>query len=87
MQKTRSKIEGVDLSMQIEDSRLKITGRDVKGDLYVNGEDVQPVSVKGTVATITLTGEDMVAEVDLDSRDLDALADAIHHLQEAMRDA
>lgn len=86
MLETKSTIEDVGLQMHVEDSRIKINGQDDSGKLYVACEDVAPLSLEETVAKLTIAGEDMVAEVDLDSRDLDALADVIHHIQEAMND-
>lgn len=81
-----SKLDEIPLWMQIENSGLQMTEKDDDGRMYVSPEDVQPLRSDMPVATLTLTGEDMDAEADLNSDDLDALVEALQRIQELIND-
>ena len=82
---TERSIAAVRLSTQIEDSRLNISGRDHDAALYAEHADTMPLGETEPVARLHLAGEGMDVEAELDASQLDALADALFHIQEGCR--
>ena len=78
--------EGVRVDARIEEGNVKMSVTEDNAFLYFNPEDRTPLSVEETHATISVPGSDSSVNIELDGRQIDALADALHDYQEELQD-
>lgn len=85
MQETHGQVDDVWTGMRIEDSRMKVEADDDSGTIYVRGRENAPLSMNEGHVELTISGEDMRTDITLDAKQLDALADALYHVQESYK--
>lgn len=82
---TSAKIDGADATVGIVDGRVSMSAQ-VETALRVETPDRTPLSTPEPHLTLRVAGDDVRAVIDLDGEGLDALADAIHHAQQELRE-
>jgi len=75
------KLENVQTWVEIQEGRVTMRGQD-SADLYVEGVDHTPLSTSEPHAKLGIVGEGFDADMDLDGEQLDALCDALYHIQQ-----
>jgi len=76
------KIESVVSDLWIEDGRVEITDTDRDANLYVDGPNNKPLSKTEPHASLVISAENSHGEIQLDGEQLDALIDALYHIQQ-----
>ena len=77
--------EGVRVDACIEEGNIRMSVSE-GGELYFKPEDVPPLSLNETHATVSVATEDASVSIELDGRQIDALADALYDYQEELRE-
>lgn len=77
---TEAKLEDISTAVEVHQGAITITGN---GDskLYIDYPETKPLSGSETHAQLRIVENRFDVEIELDARQLDALADAIYHVQ------
>jgi len=81
------RIDDVTGNVEVKQDRLTISDDSTEGTVHINQKwDTRPLTVNETHATIKLSTEHGTAQIALDGVQLDAILDALYHVQEEYRD-